>query len=325
MPVGRTEDDGRPFRQYRGKPAPLGTLTEWGCPSCGQKVSGVAYENGCPHCGTGTPQANATPIREPVAAPASQVQPQPGPRTGMASGLDVGRRPVDVFNPAPALVVTRIIQYVCHDPEQVAAMELTLQRALVGRTGFAWGEIIAAIVDDVSPRQQDILSLARRQPGVWLGGPEKESRPWGQRQVDMGIVRYEEAPGREEIDRSLPFIGKTGMDLPNTGPEFTRLDDEMAKVLVQACGVKVAYTICLALQSLAAAGDDADPLILRQSQCYALANAIMQYIPKDYVEPDLPPPPPPNAGGPDDPGRDEARARVAAIQQASKPEVSFRE
>ena len=335
MPVGRTEDqdDGRPLRSYRGKPQPLGLLTEWQCPSCGEKVSGQVYEAGCPHCGVNTP-GNTPPIREPQ--PLTEDHPglqSHAPRVGVTPATASAGKPGDLRSSAPAYVVTRIIQYICTDPAQQANMELTLQRALVGRTGFAWGEIIAAIVDDISPRQQDILSLAKRQPGVWLGGPDMNDRyPLQVLHVPSpgpapATVWYEEAPGREEAHPGKPFIGSTGMDMPempSTGPEFSRMDAEMARVLLQACGVRVAYTFALALQSLAAASDDSDPLVLPAVECYALANAIMQLIPAEYVDPQLPPPPPPNETlRPSVP--DDVQQRIKAIQAASKPEASFRE
>lgn len=329
--IGRGEDDGRPGRQYRGKPQPLGSLTEWKCPSCGGTVS-QAFEMGCNLCGAGQPDTR--PVQEPQ--PRQLTEDSPGlqshaPRVGatpttVSAGKPGNLRPEGV---GAALVVTRIIQYVCK-PGQEAAMEQTLQRALVGRVGFAWGEITAAIVDDVSTRQQDILSLAKRQPGVWLGGPDKETRYPLMR---MDVSRTGGAAAGDRVLQQVmqhmvpPMIGGmggAGMTLPDQGPEYSRMDDEMARVLVQACGVKVAYSLALALQTFAAANDNSDPLVIDQQACYALANAIMHYIPKEYVEPELPPPPPPN-----DPAAqavsEEVRARIAAIQAASKPTASFRE
>lgn len=219
-------------------------------------------------------------------------------------------------------------------------MEQTLQRALVGRVGFAWGEIIAAIVDDVSIRQQDILGLAKRQPGVWLGGPDKEQR-YPLMRIDFpdhgglvegadalreAVLRFGEMPGRDEAHPGRPFLGKTGMTepiVPDQGPSYTEMDQKIASVIVQACGIKVAYTLSLALQALAAANDNSDPLVLTSQEAYALANAIMQLIPREYVEPEMPPPPPPTTERP--PASEDVQARIAAIQAASKPTVSFRE
>ena len=144
--VGRPEDadDGKPLRTYRGKPSPLGVLTEWTCPSCRQKVE-RRFEEGCPHCGQGVPGNHPPPITVTPhpAAPPTEYSRQPDPDRPGPQGSRM-ERPVE----GPGLVVTRIIQYICK-PGQEQAMLQGLQRGLVGRYEFAWGHLLAAIVDEV--------------------------------------------------------------------------------------------------------------------------------------------------------------------------------
>jgi len=285
-PVGRMDEDDRPLRQYRGKPNPLGVLSEWVCPSCLQKVE-RPFEQGCNHCGMGvpgpSPSAEARYTEEsrraldPTAAMIRDELATPSPGW-------TGTTP----KPASAsLVVTRIIQYLVH-PGKEAAFEVSLQRALVGKYSFDWGTITAAIVDDLSARQVDILSLANRQPGVWLGGPRPASFP---QTVQVGDWRV------TALSPLMPLIGVLPVDsvpiVPNTGPLFSSTQRDHAQTLVRLFGLSFAYTVALALQNYAElAGEEAmEPgRILTPQDCLAMANALMQEIPDQWQESEPAPP-----------------------------------
>lgn len=325
--IGRDEDDGRPARMYRGKPRPLGVLTEWSCPSCGQKVEGRQYEQGCPFCGVGVPGSQPTPAPQPTPEPRAEALPGHAPiapRSAEVQETRPARKPGELRQ--VATVVTRIVQYVCN-PGQEAALEKTLRHALVGRYGFAWGTITAAIVDDLSPRQQDILGLASRQPGVWLGGPETPMPVEAATQIYEAVTRRHQPRAPEFVSSLRQEVEKQRMTepiVPDTGPAFTRMDGEMARVILQACGVKVAYTLAVALQMIE---DVDDPKILGSADARALANAIIQLIPPEYLEEaqEQPPAPTPEQAQAQDTAREAARERVRQVQAGSVPVATFRD
>lgn len=301
MPVGGP-------RHFSGKPDALGVATEWSCPTCRNKVTGRRLEEGCPHCGMGTSPLDQLAEAAPEDGPAdakllqrTRLQPQgrrdqpldePILKFGEQPGQEEPTRARPFVGRAtpPAAVDTtkvyRLIEYTS-TPGQEQALDDVLRRALVGTVGFAWGSIVAAIVDEVSTRQQDILNLAKRQPGVWLGGPPpraaEASLPeiWRQH---MGSLEHSPFSGK------APMAGSTlppdHPAPPDQGPSFTNMQALLAKVLVQQAGLTVAYTVALALQNFAQLADQEamEPeKILRGDQCLALANAIMQEIPDTWA------------------------------------------
>jgi hypothetical protein len=300
-PIGKPTEDGNLVhgaRHYAGKT--LGPSGPWKCPSCQVQNEG-AIEAGCVHCGSGSPAKSQAgnparvidvPVRHQVTTPRLATP------AGTASvGNAEERRSLS------PLVVTRILQYVC-TPGKEAAMLHGLQRALVGKYAFDWGTITAAIVDETSQRQEDILGLANRQPGVWLGGPLTP-------QTGDFLTGYQppfaEAPGREESLGAPPLVGRIHRPMPETpatGPNFTQDDVEAADLIVRSFGLRVAHTLALALSSIAPEleGNSEPQKFLSSPECLRLANALMQQIPDQWKgEPpaaqDEPPPeaPPPLA------------------------------
>jgi hypothetical protein len=245
----------------------------------------------------------------------------------------VKRQPAE---PAPAaLVVTRIVQYACL-PGYETQLEEILLKSLVGKVQLEWGTMTAAVVDDLSPRQQDILGLLGRQPGVWearkirpLDGNQPGPSPLqraiddakaGRPRVSVPPTPARETPAwfREEVEAAM-----TDRIVPDTGPTFSVLDQQLAKALVSLCGLQVAYTIAVALQSMEGVTDD-DPKLLKSQECYALANAIIQLIPDEYLQ-ETPPPAPSTPNPAAEAERQVARDRVAAIQAGSIPVPTFKE
>jgi hypothetical protein len=213
---------------------------------------------------------------------------------------------VEVTRAVESLVVTRVIQYVAHPGQEPALLD-TLQRSLVGRVETDGMTITAAVVDDLSPRQQDILGLLGRQPGVWLarrmGGADRNALkailvPHQYSSPPEAILRYGETPGREETHRGKPFIGEQHLysqrpfkgermtdSPPNTGPAFSPAQGAMAQAITLTCGLQVAYTIALALQNYSelVKGESFEPhKQLTSEECLQMANAIMQLIPDDW-------------------------------------------
>lgn len=303
-PVGRPDEmqDGRPGRVYRGTANPLGVALEWVCPSCRAKNNGRRLEEGCEHCGVGVPDPNAKPAQEPHPRP--RIEDPPGlqshaARVEATSATVTAGKPGDPLLVGVPLVVTRLVQYRCK-PGHEAALDQTLRRSLVGRATFAWGEIISAIVDEVSPRQQDILGLAQRQPGVWLGGPEPDPHP--PRVADL-VAKAIAVPRQYSSPPSTlqnAFGGERMTRPPDTGPAYTADQRWAATKILEILGYRGVYTLALALQNYAelAAQESMEPeKIYTREDCLALANALMNEVPEDWSpEAEEPPPPAPTLG-----------------------------
>jgi hypothetical protein len=177
------------------------------------------------------------------------------------------------------MVVTRIIQYVAK-PGKDAALVLTLRQALVGRYEFDWGTITGTIVDTVHPRQEDLLGMANRQPGVWMGGPR-----------DVGRSSYQETTMAEPPKTAPPTPPlevpppAPGMTVPDQGPAFDDTDAALATGLITMGGYEFAYTIAMSLQSFVSAIEAETmerPRYLTPDRCLRIASAILHYIPDDW-------------------------------------------
>jgi hypothetical protein len=292
MPVETGRSGGESTRHYKGK-STLGQLLQWDCPACGGKVEAATHppEQGCPHCGAGVPGVAAPP----APPPASTVEPvvpeiESTPRSRPARPVDppLGR-PVE----RSEQVVYRLIEY----RGTVEWLETTLRRSLVGAVQVG-GRITATIVDDVSTRQQDLLGMASRQPGVWLGNNE--------------LARFESGRGLTGVPRTSLVVRKAGslpapvvvtspvtppketppmIDMPPTGPVPTNAQIEIAQHFLSILDYRGLYTLAMALNQFATVVEDESmepEKYWRAPQCLGVANALLQLIPADW-QPDQPP------------------------------------
>lgn len=322
MPVGGP-------RRYSGGEGSLGRLAEWLCPTCGATVTGP-YEGGCPQCGVGKPggqgeqpqgaadqklldRTGKKPVRPLINPPAWQED--PADRPDYLAPVDPRVRPAAARGGRPQPDDTTVYRVVAYtpNPDGQAGLEETLRRGLVGKFDFIWGSIVATLVDSVDARQMDLLGLAKRQPGVWLGGPRDDQARW-KAEVDAtlpmnrlvalhGLSRAATDPhlreyATEELNRmsnvppppAPPQPPPAREDpaatyVPDQGPAFSVLEAQLAKLIVSQAGLRTAYTLALALQNYAELSDmeTMEPgKVLDSSGCLSLANAIMQLIPAEW-------------------------------------------
>lgn len=329
MPVGRPSPDGDGIipasRHYRGNT--LGPAGPWKCPACLKQNEG-AVEKGCVHCGSGDPnksRAGGPPkptvpaVRPDADDGAGHVRPvPPRPRPDLSE-----HRPT---LPPATLRILRLIEYVVK-PGQNA--DDVLRNSLVGRMEFAWGTLTATIVDSADLRQEDLLGLARRQPGVWLANPNATVL---QAALSLGKVNATPSPfSRADEDRikadlqvlEVERLKKMSTPLPpaelpdsritpDTGISFDINDKNLAWEIIQLVGYKVAHTLAVALGSVAGELDqsgDSEKLMTSQ-EATQLANAILFLIPDEWLTPPAP------VERQVDPA---VLARIQAAQDASKP------
>ena len=182
-----------------------------------------------------------------------------------------------------------------------------LRRSLVGRAEFPWGTLTATIVDSLDARQEDLLQLARRQPGVWIANPDA---------MRGGVT----SPVTLRRD-TQPVARRSHMDTPpaplDLGTSVPRSVLDLAHAITNLGGYKLAYTLALALDNIAIelAETNEPEKFLTGDACNELAQAFMQQIPPDWagdaaeaVAPE-----------PDDEERARARERVRAAQEGSQP------
>lgn len=308
-PVGRPTPDGEIVhgsRHFSGKPSPLGEVRLWDCPACGKKNEGQRPEHGCVHCGAGDPRKAMAGSGEsgplPVAAPAPRRVPALLPASTSADPspwAPAGPRPA----PAPVRIL-RLLEYLIA-PGQTA--DETLRRSLVGTLEMGWGRLTATIVDSCDARQEDLLTLARKQPGVWMN---KEPLPPGVVTYEEGtqkvLAQFEEDHRRRQdppavdwcvvpLDPQVPVLNipqEARMNPPDTGPAYSVEEAALAADIL-ACGhramadggYKLCYTLALALQTIAEelAMTMEPERFLTREQALALANALMQQIPAEWV------------------------------------------
>jgi hypothetical protein len=194
--------------------------------------------------------------------------------------------------------VLRLIEYLIKPGENA---DITLRRSLVGRMDMIWGTLTGTIVDSLDDRQEDLLRLARRQPGVWVSNSAAMEQA-DQQDKGRKLVPYHEAigPVLQEFERLHqqststvfnPFADaakereRKSMDMPQTGPAFTADDAAIAKNIVRLWGLKLAHTFALALSQIAPeleANMEPEKFITSE-ECLRLANALMQLIPADWA------------------------------------------
>lgn len=331
-PVGRPAPDGdgviSASRFYRGKT--LGAAGPWNCPGCGKQNDG-AIERGCVHCGAGDPTKSRAgqPTDQPLA---------PSPELARAAAEDLvsraksaarqakeagGNRVVAAGEPK-AHRILRLIEYLIHPGESA---DEVLRRSLVGRMDFPWGTLTGTIVDSADVRQEDLLQLARKQPGVWLANPTAMEgvRPAPTRlfsPADTQRLRDDlvalEQERRYRMGTPLPPADLPGPTiLPDTGIAFTMGDKTLAGDLIAMVGYKIAHTFALALSTVAEeldASADAERLMTRD-EALRLAQAILFLIPDDWLSPELPALPAQAV----DPA---VQQRIQALREGSKPTVT---
>lgn len=319
MPIGKPTPDGEIVhgsRHYSGGHGSLGRVGMWSCPSCGKQNDGQPLEHGCLHCGAGDQrQGRAGQVEEqPVAKVTAPTVPD---RRQLG---DTVARSVPPAAPLPSTRILRLLEYVIA-PGQDA--DETLRRSLVGRMTFPWGTLTATIVDSCDSRQEDLLRLARMQPGVWIGNPTTPTP------LPPGFISREEGERRalEYFEREHQKDVRKRMEPPDTGPAFSVQDEQIARQLELLGGYRLCYTLALGLQSIAdEAGTDPTRFLSTES-CLSLANALMQQVPAEWLEGAEPPEdqPAPHTL----PGTREDEARIAEvrerIREASTPQPVYRE
>lgn len=335
MPLGKPTPDGdivMGSRHYRGGHGSLGTLASWNCPACGKQNDGQKLEHGCLHCGAGDQRqgrAGSATAPRPKTVETS-LEGLPG-KPGLGHEVGRGRSPMitapagpsNQIGPAP-LRILRLIEYVIHPGMDV---DTTLRNSLVGRMDYAWGTLTATIVDSCDPRQEDLLGLARKQPGVWLANKN------ALREADHPLRDYAVVSERSsyrtfipEIAGSNPVHGTTARQepppMPDTGPPFTAQQYAIAADLFRFGGATLCYTVALGLQAIAEEAGTDTSRFLSTDDCLALANALMQQVPSDWLEGTAPGAPPQEIPQPDPGQVEEIRQR---IREASQPRPVYRE
>jgi predicted nucleic acid-binding Zn-ribbon protein len=171
VPVETGRSGGEFTRHYRGG-THLGIALQWDCPSCGTKheTANAPIEQGCPTCGAGVPgvAGKAAPSSS-SAAPLMAAPVVPSPARQDSGPVErtpgSGRPAIPAEQAAGVQTVYRLVRYTGSQQW----IEATLRRSLVGYMGMGEGTITATMVDGVDRRQEDLLGMAGRQPGVWLG------------------------------------------------------------------------------------------------------------------------------------------------------------
>lgn len=297
MPVGKPTPDGdivMGSRHYGGVQRLGSPTAEWDCPACGLKNTGRKPEAGCVHCGAGDPTKSTA--GKPQSVGDKSLAADERGRVRVVHHPEAAH-PDDRFHgghPSPGtweaaaprksapLRVLRLIEYLIQpgrDADQV------LRNSLVGRMDLAWGTITATIVDSCDTRQEDLLGLAHRQPGVWLANPEamqakntQQSRRSDARPAPNWGIQAE-AAARFPLPQEM--ISMTVPPMPALGPRPSESDAKMADWIVTTLGMKVAYTLALALSTIAEelAGNMEPERFLTTQEALGLANALMQRIP----------------------------------------------
>lgn len=220
--------------------------------------------------------------------------------------------------------ILRLLEYVIHPGEDATEV---LRRSLVGQMRFPWGTITGTIVDSSDPRQEDLLRLARMQPGVWMGNPGVNEHPL--LECLQATQRLPEIPFLTGLSRvgaapAITDVARTPMTTPDVGPPFTIEDANTAQLLLKLGGPRLCYTLALGLQAVLPELASEPERFLTEEEALRLASALMACLPKDW-QGDAPEDP----GLPDQPPAPGTDARLAEIQermrQASQPAPVYRE
>lgn len=317
MPLGKPGDDGTihpSSRHYGGGSGNLGVASVWKCPGCGAQNSGRTIEQGCAVCGAGDPtkgRAGAPPVATPEGGRVRL--PPGGPASEHPSGRgENGVAPRPAAIPQPVVRVLRLLEYVF---EPGADVDAILRRSLVGRLNLGNVTLTATIVDDTSARQEDLLSMAHRQPGVWLANPERmqadtaapPAAPWPW--VRTAVLQEFRTRMMPPPDPPPP---------PDTGLAFSAYERDLAESLIALLGNSLAHTIALALGSIAEelSGNSEPERFVTTAECLRFANAIMDGLPQAWgapVEAAVPPSAP-----------QDTNPAIQRVQDASRPTPVFR-
>jgi len=291
VPVETGRSGGEFTRHYRGG-THLGIALQWDCPACGTKheTANAPIEQGCPACGAGVPgvAGKAAATSSPTAPGVSPVAPQSALREAGASVRAPGQeRSAKLTLPEGQEVQTvyRLVRYT----GSKAWIEATLRRSLVGYMDLGEGLVTATIVDSVDRRQEDLLGMAGRQPGVWRayedGRPELAG--FDSRRGLTGVPRTHRVGGREgslpsPVVRTSPVTPtKETAPVPTINPTAV-----MATELIDALGsFQGAYTVAMALNQFATVVEDESmerDKYWSPQQCLGVAQALLELIPKDW-------------------------------------------
>jgi len=199
--------------------------------------------------------------------------------------------------PVEALRILRLIEYLIKPGENA---DTTLRRSLVGRMDMSWGTLTGTIVDTLDDRQEDLLRLARRQPGVWVSNSAAMEQADQQDRHSHGPVYVPTQLPGPAVVKFNPFADaarereRKPVNMPPTGPEYTQADAAFAEMIVREYGLKLTHTFALALSQIAPeleANMEPEKFITSE-ECLRLANALMQLIPADWAgDAALEPPP----------------------------------
>lgn len=306
MPVGKPTDDGEIIlgSRHGTHKGGLGTLLAWDCPACGTKNEGRRPELGCQHCGSGDPtKSTAGGVQDIPAARHGERRPvelardvvRPTPERARPEGWDLG---------APPTVIYRLIEYVMSD---APGGQEALRRSLIGTMTLPWGRITGTIVDSLDSRQEDLLRMARMQPGVWVGNATVLN-PTGASDEDHEAfyAAHRERLKQRQLQRALspdpdPLVNQAveelvalrrkPMDAPDTGPAFSDEELNLAQALLHlvesnraGAGLPFIHTLALALSNVAMELEgNMEPLkFMESAACSRLANALMSLIPSDW-------------------------------------------
>lgn len=268
-----------------GPKAGLGTAALWLCPACGAQNEGRAIEQGCGHCGSGDPSKGQAGSARVERSAAEEVPVQ----SKAPTALPLRRSTEPTPSKEAPLRILRLIEYLVHPGQD---FDPVLRRSLVGKIDMQWGSLTATIVDSCDARQEDLLGLARKQPGVWLANPAametKAPGTWSgfpqprefvaPTHATFDKVKRVMQDGMDEIQR------RSQMEMPDTGPAFTTEQATLARNLSQFLGLRLINTLALALGSIAEelAGNAEPHKFLSREECLSFANALLHEIPDDW-------------------------------------------
>lgn len=324
-PIGKPAPDGEGIvsasRFGRAAGDGLGPAGPWKCPACGVQNDG-RIEKGCVHCGSGDPTKSRAgkppaPSVELAQAAAQDLVQRAKAAAGEAKAQG-GNRVVAAGQPQMQRIL-RVIEYLIkpdHNADDV------LRNSLVGRMDFAWGSLTGVMVDSMDLRQEDLLGLARRQPGVWLANPNAMVLQAALSQGKVPNIDPTNAKRLLDVDtgprprptmtQPLPPADLPDLTTPDTGVSFDINDKRMAWELITIGGYQLAHTLALALGTIAEeleSNADSERL-LSKDQALRLANAIMFLIPDEWLTPEPPPTAP----------RDQAQqSAIDRVRDASRP------
>lgn len=307
MPVGRPDPDGdgviSAHRGYRGKT--LGPVVAWECPSCGKKNDGRQPEQGCGHCGAGDPhKSRAGAAQESPRPAAPKVVPRrPALQPDTLSALEPPPPQVQQlmghagqFKQQDPLRILRLIEYRIKPGQNIKDV---LRRSLVGTMDMGWGTITGTIVDSIDANQEDRLRIAHLQPGVWVANQyamELQEKGIKDDPPHERAIPYNQAVGKylQEFDAAHNAMQEKLMPestqpppppVPDTGPAFSPVQFSQAQAILTIGGVKLCYTLALALQSIAQEleGNSEPEKFLSAEEALQLANALMQQVPENWT------------------------------------------